>query len=303
MKQFAWSLSEPCPGQWAALGLVCAWIVGGCTAKLPASIPVAHKAAPADPWTMTCLDPTDPEPALLWNGQIGIRIGRDGTGSGPMFLIDEYDTTGEEKIRELKDPLQGAWVAGTDDIRLSPAGSADYRQQLDMSTGLLTTRWSQTVGGARAGVECVTAVNAHRREVAQRWVISSDSYIPVKYGGGGRVPLNRGDGLGPDHIEWILPPSGTVITERDEVGPDNRHLDFTDKVISDWSPGAVDNAADKGHPLTFARILDIAPSPNGATVRAERQALRASPTGSGASSAGQSASKLAHSKEAPPSFD
>jgi len=273
----------------------------GCSSRSSVSpAKVAHKTAPADPWVMTCLDPTEPNPALLWNGRIGIRIGRDGTGSAPMFLIDEYDTAGEEKIRELKNPFAGQWTAGADGVPLSPAGSEDYQQELEMKSGLLTTRWSQTIARSHVEVECVTAIHPLRRELSQRWTIHSDSYIPIMYGGGGRIPLNKAGWLGQNHFEWALPPSGAAITESDEVGPDNRHLNFADKVTSDWSPGVIDNASDLGHPLTFARILDIEPSPNGATMDAVRQA---DSSRSGASSAGQSSSKFAHSKDTPLSFD
>ena len=68
-------------------------------------------AAPLDPWVLTTLNGRDPEPAYLSNGLIGVRIGRNASGLGPdgkplgFYMIDEYEGTGEEKIRPLPNPL------------------------------------------------------------------------------------------------------------------------------------------------------------------------------------------------------
>src|SRR5579862_1843752 len=275
------AMRRPCPSLLMAgshplfriAAIVTLAVAAGCSSKSATPFrPVAHKTAPVDPWVLTCLDPTEPNPALLWNGQIGIRIGRDGTGSGPMFLIDEYDTKAEEKIRELQNVLEGTWTAGPDSVPLSPRGTADYKQTLDIRSGLLTTTWSQMVAGVMLQVDSVVAVEPNRREIAQDWTITSNSYIDVRFQARGSRLNETESRFGPREFQWLWPPSDTQINERDEVGPDNRRHDPRAKEVSDWGPGFINNAADKGRVLTFGRVLGVAPSPSQAKMVLSREA-------------------------------
>jgi len=143
---------------------------------------------PIDPWILTTLDAEDPTPALLWNGLIGLRLGRDATTKGqPFFSIDEFDTTGEEKINVLSCPLPyGFRVNGS----LLPITDS-YRQTLDMRTGELDTKWRS---GALS-VDCITVMHPGKKMIAQRW--SLDGVTPQqsvdfdlgKYGKMGPVDL------------------------------------------------------------------------------------------------------------------
>lgn len=127
--------------------------------------------APADPWSVTCTDSADTTPALLWNGLIGVRIGRDGTGMGlPFFMIDSYETLGEEKILSLPNPLAIEWKSGT--RTLSPKGASSYRQTLDFRSGMLTTEWKASVSDGKSYTyRCETAIDPTRRVLAQRFSI------------------------------------------------------------------------------------------------------------------------------------
>ena len=145
--------------------------------------------APLDPWVLTTLDGRDPEPAYLSNGLIGVRVGRNASGLGPdgkplgFFMIDEYDGTGEEKIRPLPNPLLVTFAVGNktyqggDDYDflksggtpLDPRGGTDYRQTLDMRDGTLTTSWTQ----AGVAVRCVTAMHPTLRALGQRWTLTA----------------------------------------------------------------------------------------------------------------------------------
>ncbi|MFI5385287.1 MAG: glycosyl hydrolase family 65 protein [Fimbriimonadales bacterium] len=145
--------------------------------------PVAHKTAPADPWVLTCLDPNEPNPALLWNGQIGIRIGRDARASGSMLMIDEYEITGEEKIKKVQNPVSATLVAGSNELAALEGGRWDevtgYSQVLDMHTGILTTKWTEPIATAThpkrtVSVTCETALHPSSRIVAQRWTAIPD---------------------------------------------------------------------------------------------------------------------------------
>lgn len=143
----------------------------GCGSPPPATAPKVV----ADPWVLSCATPSLSEPAVLWNGQIGLRIGRDGTGyKQPSFAIDEYDSEGEEKIRSLPNPL---------DIQLEENGKPmeldakqPYKQELDMHTGELTTEWQSKTG---VTVNCLTVLHPEKRMVGQRWTFSSDHNAKV----------------------------------------------------------------------------------------------------------------------------
>jgi len=119
-----------------------------------------------DPWVLSCNDPNAEQPALLWNGLLGVRIGRDGAFVGNRFEIDAYESEGEEKIMPLPALHQATWQVNGE--ILSPKQGKHYLQSLDMRDGLLKTAWQQ--GGIK--VECVTAVDPDRKEVSQQWSFS-----------------------------------------------------------------------------------------------------------------------------------
>lgn len=152
----------------AAFVLVGTLLVG-CSGK-PSGNVAAPRPAPVDPWVLTCNDPRQTEPALLWNGKIGLRIGRDGTGHGlPSFDIDEYDTQGEEKLRTLVSPLEEELQLDGAPVQIDP--SAPYAQTLDMRDGALTTSYRSMSG---LQVSCQTYLHPHERIVGQHWSITSD---------------------------------------------------------------------------------------------------------------------------------
>ncbi len=151
---------------------------------------VAAKPAPPtplDPWVLTTLDGGDAEPAYLSNGLIGVRVGRNGGGLGPegkplgFFMIDEVDPVGEEKIRPLPNPLLVTWALGVEPYKegtdptktggtpLDPRGGKDYRQALDMRTGVLITSWSQD----GAEIRCETVLHPTERALGQRWTVKA----------------------------------------------------------------------------------------------------------------------------------
>lgn len=124
---------------------------------------------PAEPWSVSTNDPSSAAPAWLSNGLVGLRIGRDGAGSGDTaFLTDEYETEEEQKIVPLQNPF--AITVEADGDRLDPRGARDYAQRLDFRTGVLTTQWTSSQG---VGVESSTVLDPDRRVAAQRWRFKS----------------------------------------------------------------------------------------------------------------------------------
>jgi len=139
--------------------------------------PVNKPVLPVDPWILYCNDPAQAEPALLWNGLIGVRIGRGGAGTDsketptPFFAIDQYEQGGEEKIKTLPNPIQFVADEGSNEFTLD--GARNYIQKLDMKTGLLTTDWD-TENGAMAGgplthIRCEVAMHPTEPIIAVRW--------------------------------------------------------------------------------------------------------------------------------------
>ncbi len=145
-------------------------IVIGCTtkdapvSKAPSGKPLT-KSAPADPWILTCLDPQDSTPALLWNGNVGLRVARDSSGKGQsLFSIYSYETNGEEKIKPLKSPLPAGFVIDGKPVSIE----GNYKQTLNMKTSQLDTSWD----GIQGGVSCTTILSPDGFTLAQRWIFT-----------------------------------------------------------------------------------------------------------------------------------
>ncbi len=150
--------------------------------------PVAHAPAPVDPWMLTCLDPSGSTPAVLWNGQIGIRIGRDGRGAGQMFAIDEYDTDGEEKIRPFENPISAYLAQGSNELARASERAPDYKQTLDMRSGVLTTSWAEDIStsthpNSSMHITSETVMHPLKRIVAQRWTCVANRQTDMDFSG------------------------------------------------------------------------------------------------------------------------
>ncbi len=105
------------------------------------------KVAPPRANSVECWDSTNPIPAYLSNGIIGIRVGRDGSGTGPdgkslpMFAIDQYQQTGEEKI--IPQPTILPIHMKLDGQPILPGSELEYVQIQPLNLGKmeLATHW------------------------------------------------------------------------------------------------------------------------------------------------------------------
>lgn len=110
----------------------------------------------------------------LSNGLLGLRIGRLGVGSDrqgrplPCFFHEEYETSGEEKIRVLPNPLDVE--VDVDGKPLSLSERAAYRQAIDLRAGVLVTEWTDS--GLRCLIE--TAIHPTRPVAALRITLEAD---------------------------------------------------------------------------------------------------------------------------------
>jgi len=171
----------------AAVGLV----LVGCGGPKPAPVAVAAKPTlPVDPWILYCNDPAQTEPALLWNGLIGVRIGRSGMGLTsdekplPFFAIDRYEQAGEEKIKTLPNPLQ--FVADEASNEFYLRDPQNYIQKLDMKTGLLTTEWdtkdATAVSGPLTHIRCEVVMHPTQAMMAVRWTAVPGRDADITFG-------------------------------------------------------------------------------------------------------------------------
>lgn len=189
-------------------------LAAGCGGPKEQPKPVYAPPPPVvDAWVLGTRDARAEEPALLWNGLIGIRILRDGAG-GAFFAIDEYETTGEEKIRMLPNPL-GVGANGLIDL------NRPYDQSLDMRSAVLTTRYTR-VDGVQVTTEHV--LHPSKRMIAERvMLIGSDrnvvvgiSTTPPRPVGGMKVAVNATCDDKPldDANAMNLPARGRMVIER-----------------------------------------------------------------------------------------
>jgi trehalose/maltose hydrolase-like predicted phosphorylase len=111
--------------------------LGGCNgARKPSAVQPSNAVAPVDPWVAVWTDPKNPAPALLWNGDCGLRIARNGGGHGlPAFWAGLRENSGGEKLLSTKSPLPDGPLFDPDKV-------SGYRQAIDFRTGILTTQFS-----------------------------------------------------------------------------------------------------------------------------------------------------------------
>lgn len=155
-------------------------LVAGCSGGPVVEQRSPRAQEPVDPWVLTCTDPKNPIPALLWNGLIGVRLGRDGAGLDardvplPFFKIDEYEGVGEEKIRLLPNPFVLVWELGGK--RLSALPKTNYRQILDMRDGVLTTTYETP----DIKVECRSVVHPTKPLASQSWQLTPSKNMELR---------------------------------------------------------------------------------------------------------------------------
>jgi trehalose/maltose hydrolase-like predicted phosphorylase len=246
-------------------------LIVGCSSQAvgPASKPdPAIVSDKIDPWVLTTRDANQTEPALLWNGLLGIRLGRDGTGQDfegakyGFFCAEEYETTGEEKIRTLDNPLRGHFRVGNE--ALDPRKGTDYSQTLDMSTGILRTAWVQQIGKSKLKIDVQTLIHPDKRIIADQWTFDCDDKIAVD----GTLPIGRAQSQ-----KFVNQTTFTDLQGRAELSPSGMKLaaHYRATGATDSKPSSVILDKDRilfhgiardGRPASFERLLSFGKSPN-----------------------------------------
>lgn len=156
------------------LFLVC---LVGCSSQSPktsATSPVP--AAPADPWVITDYTPANLNPGLLWNGLIGMRFLP--RGDREIYLIDNYERTGEEKIRKWKDQNAAMFMVG--DNFINPVTGHDFKQTLDLKTGNCEIQWKgEDPTAGRYIVKGKLSIDPSRAIITEVWTISTERVCTI----------------------------------------------------------------------------------------------------------------------------
>lgn len=250
------------PIRYLAVALLAASLIGCRNDSSPPEPAKASKApanGPVDPWVLSTTDPKNPTPAVLWNGLIGVRIGRDGTAIDDqdrpgLFAIDEYETEGEEKIKPvIGNALSGGITMG--DMDLSDDMSSGYLQALDMRTGMLRTWWKSKEG---VETECLTVMHPEKRILGQQWRIKTSPKARFSVVHTCTVLSNAKDSGSLQDGFWTITESGM-----------RAHIRYRIKGVSDaeWTSvnGGVrlNGSADAAGIVEFQRVVSFGRSPNG----------------------------------------
>jgi hypothetical protein len=251
-------------GKFACLAALFLVMAAGCGGPEPKRIKSgAHKAleAPVLADGAATLDPAATLPALLWNGWIGLRLGRDGTGFGPegsalpLFHVDEYERDGEEKIRPLPHPF--AIRIEAEGVPLRPVGGTEYRQELSFAIGALVTKWRQKVAGANLEIVTVAVLHPDRPIAGMGIAVGTDQAISldltVQFGGAGAAqpkPAIPEDQVG--RQTYFLSPKGTRAAVLNSLRASGM------RGMTQWSTRASGTwriQAAPEEPLTFERVV------------------------------------------------
>lgn len=193
-------------------------VLVGCQGPSTSATGSSEQVSGNDPWVLTTTDFSEPTPALLWNGRIGVRISRSGSPileSGtqlPAFSLESYEPNGEERIVPVSD-----WYTSREaPPPLHRDSSSVYRQELDLRNGVLKTSWINKDKGRQIVVVREACVDPFGSPVyGERWSMKAkdtaqmtpgkDKYIEDEFDQTYYVPANFDDGNPPpDDFDTIL---------------------------------------------------------------------------------------------------
>ncbi|MBS1716433.1 MAG: glycoside hydrolase family 65 protein [Armatimonadetes bacterium] len=190
-------------------------IVIGCAPKEPVPVEVAKtlyppKASPShtkvDPFVLASGETLRRAPALLTNGLIGIRVEPNGTGGSPPTLLVSKMMVGKDtrynvadngfpktrgdsfysaqvwdaktqNLKALPNPLEGSVFYNGFNVSRLGSSVSNYRQSLDLHTGILTTAYSN----AYADVVVETVIDPESACGADRWTLTPN-HVPEDAG-------------------------------------------------------------------------------------------------------------------------
>ncbi|HJP84160.1 MAG TPA: glycosyl hydrolase family 65 protein [Fimbriimonadaceae bacterium] len=201
--------------------------------------------APAEPWGITNFDPECETPALIWNGNVGVRIKPE--GSREFYFSDNYEKTGEEKIRPFVAPKAGQIRIG--DELLDPAKGKDFQQRLDFKLGSIEYFWRQNT--ADGGVVSVSGrcsfLSGYYNE---QWILRPDHPCHIQIAALGTAKPTPGNQMTRTFALDAAGENVKVIEEVSRTGDPNTSTEWT------WT-GSVDPQSEPD--FVFRRTVKTAP--------------------------------------------
>ena len=227
----------------------------------------APPIAPPDPWVITDHNAANLNPVLLWNGLLGMRFLP--RGDREIYSIENYEPSGEEKLRKWSEQTSGMIMVG--ETFISPVAGNGFRQSLDLKTGICDMQWEQQ--DSQAGyffVQARFSVSPNRAITQEVWTIRPELACTIS------IARSRASAGTPRPIE------GQFQNEY-ELNVNGKRLLVREKVdgssASGWNPDqgySWQGTVAANTPLTFERIvLDPSAIPGSVTnidVEAESKA-------------------------------
>ncbi|MBV6459838.1 MAG: hypothetical protein HONBIEJF_02992 [Fimbriimonadaceae bacterium] len=115
-----------------------------------------------DPWVVACTDSSQTEPAYLGGRVAGFRISRNACSLSLLAKVG-YEKSGEEKLLAPPTDLKTSWEL--DGKALAMTG-IEYRQQLNLKSGVLTTQYQ---AGSGVQVKVLQRVDPETSALAEQW--------------------------------------------------------------------------------------------------------------------------------------
>ena len=236
----------------------------GTVAAMPSAPPAAQasRAEPSDTaFHLTTTDPARTPSPFLGNGRLSVVLPALGIGATPSFVAGLYEEAPGDVPRIAAIPAWNAiavhdgaaWI-GLDST--PPAGTElrNYRQTLDMRTGLASTEYEWTAGERRTGirVEAFIARDASRLAAVRLRV----------------TPHHRGRMRVRFALAAWPPPQRLALARLEQAPTDWRPADI-------WYPGHLAIRARGAEPAAGGGVLSLVASPAGRATRvAQVAALR-----------------------------
>lgn len=219
---------------------------------------------PLDGWTLLCNDPTAETPALVWNGLLGVRIGRDGLGAGPWdrpggFLsAHHYEATDQERILPLPNPFRA--VVRLDGRAIQPQMGQGYSQRLDMRTAVLQTQY-RIPSPSGTPTEVVTEAIAHPSlgTIGHRVIVRPDGPCEVAISVPDRLQLGpESKGLGVQEFPLTHEAGGEAVLVRARLRAFGTHRGVWRSAESEttWT-----GSVGAGGKLVFERVVRLPGAP------------------------------------------
>ena len=142
-------------------------------APTPTTGPPPFVPPGTDPWKLVWSDSKTAYPAVLWNGRLGLRIGKLGNSVGddgqqlPLFSVQNYEKAGPERLRPTTSPLTISFSDGS-----GAPSIKDWSQSLDMSNGKIETSYTEHSDANDLRIVTTSVIDPDFDAIGQEWFVT-----------------------------------------------------------------------------------------------------------------------------------